>query len=500
MAEMRLAVDVINGGGDVKPFAHSRTASLADKWSIGNLACSGTASCYHNSGCGGKPAVNKHRMNQELASFAARLRGLISSFVADKVTRLKFPETHAGISTAIKSEPPHVGCYDHDFNLLALELFALQFENNPAYRKICRARGVTPEIVEHWTRIPAVPATAFKELELTCLAPDERAAVFHSSGTTEQKPSRHFHCAESLAVYEASLWSWFAANVAIGAPSTVSASFQSDIVRAEAVLGVPSVRQIQIIALTPPPAQAPHSSLVHMFETVRQQLGAPESTFVGRIAADGAWTLDFEAVLAVLGNNPHSALRTPQLVLGTAFSFVHLLDYLAENNLKFRLPENSRVMETGGYKNRSRSMPRAELHALIMERLGIPGENIICEYGMSELSSQAYDSVAGDEWRVARNRNSRHPSPVTRHFCFPPWARVQIISPENGREVADGETGLIRIFDLANVFSVASIQTEDLGIRRGDGFELIGRAQLAEPRGCSLMTNSEILNPHSALA
>jgi hypothetical protein len=76
----------------------------------------------------------------------------------------------------------------------------------------------------------------------------------------------------------------------------------------------------------------------------------------------------------------------------------------------------------------------------------------------------------------------------TRHFCFPPWARVQIISAETGREVADGETGLIRVFDLANVFSVMAIQTEDLGIRRGEHFELIGRAVLAEARGCSLMT------------
>ena len=130
----------------------------------------------------------------------------------------------------------------------------------------------------------------------------------------------------------------------------------------------------------------------------------------------------------------------------------------------------SRVMETGGYKNRSRTLLKGELHALITERLGVPRENIICEYGMSELSSQAYDSGI-------------HP----RVFRFPPWVRVQIISPENGREVADGESGLIRIFDLANVFSVAAIQTEDLGVRRGDGFELIGRAQLAEPRGCSLM-------------
>ena len=134
-------------------------------------------------------------------------------------------------------------------------------------------------------------------------------------------------------------------------------------------------------------------------------------------------------------------------------------------------------METGGYKGRSREMSKAELHALITKRLGVPAQNIICEYGMSELSSQAYE-VTGDEDRTP---------PATRHFRFPPWARVQVISPETGREVAEGETGLIRVFDLANVFSVMAIQTEDLGVRRGDGFELIGRAKLAEPRGCSLM-------------
>ena len=75
-----------------------------------------------------------------------------------------------------------------------------------------------------------------------------------------------------------------------------------------------------------------------------------------------------------------------------------------------------------------------------------------------------------------------------RVFQFPPWARAQIVSPETGREVAEGETGLIRVFDLANVRSVMAIQTEDFGVRRGGGFELIGRAALAEPRGCSLMS------------
>ena len=87
----------------------------------------------------------------------------------------------------------------------------------------------------------------------------------------------------------------------------------------------------------------------------------------------------------------------------------------------------------------------------------------------------------------ATGRDSCHLPPVTCHFHFPPWARVQIISPETDREVSESETGLIRVFDLANVFSVMAIQTEDLGIRRDNGFELIGRAALAEPRGCSLV-------------
>jgi len=379
-------------------------------------------------GCRGKPAMNKHRMNKELSSYAARLRGLIANW-----------------QSAIGSR---------QFSELALELFALQFTNNTAYRKICKARGLTPEVVEHWTQIPFVPTSAFKELELSCIPPEERTAIFHSSGTTEQKPSRHFHSAESLAVYEASLLTWFEQNI-----------FDSRF----------TIHDSRLVCLTPPPELVPHSSLIHMFETVRQQLGASETVFVGKLAIDGLWTLDFDAALAALGKNLQSAIRNPQLILGTAFSFVHLLDYLAKNNLKFQLPTNSRVMETGGYKNRSRSMPKAELHALITERLGIPAENIVCEYGMSELSSQAYDTP-----RLAPH--------ASRLFNFPPWARVQIVSPETAREVADGEIGLIRVFDLANIFSVAAVQTEDLGVRRGDGFELVGRAQLAEPRGCSLMT------------
>jgi hypothetical protein len=86
---------------------------------------------------------------------------------------------------------------------------------------------------------------------------------------------------------------------------------------------------------------------------------------------------------------------------------------------------------------------------------------------MSELSSQAYDRA-------------------TNRFLFPPWARTVIISPETGKEAREGEPGLLRVFDLANAGSVMAIQTEDLAVSHGDGFELFGRAVRAEARGCSL--------------
>ena len=435
-------------------------------------------------GCGGKPAEQKTAMNAELINFAERLARGISQ-------------------------------QETVFDRLALDLFGLQFKYNPAYRRFSEVRGVTPDIVRHWTEVPFVPAAGFKELELSCISPDERTAVFHSSGTTEQKPSRHFHCPESLAVYKTSLWTAFEENVlgalheppsergcvedqpqrvatfgaaAAGAPlpRTQPRSVCQPVHgpnacehnrkgappgRADLSVGQGAQQRVpatdyDLVVLAPHPRSMPHSSLVHMFETVRRKLAAPETVFVGELDVHGAWVIDFDAALAALRVTGRS-----KLILGTAFSFVHLLDFLAEKQLRLELPNGSRVMETGGYKNRSRTMPKTELHSLITEFLGIRREQIICEYGMSELSSQAYDS-----------------GNAGRHFHFPPWARTQIISPETGREVGDGETGLIRIFDLANVFSVAAVQTEDLAVRRGDGFELIGRAALAEPRGCSLMT------------
>src|SRR5581483_5482860 len=86
-----------------------------------------------------------------------------------------------------------------DFNSLATELFAIQFDFNRPYRSFCQNRGIKSPPVSDWQSIPAISTTAFKELDLTCLAPENRTRVFHSSGTTESSVSRHFHSAESMA-------------------------------------------------------------------------------------------------------------------------------------------------------------------------------------------------------------------------------------------------------------------------------------------------------------
>lgn len=379
----------------------------------------------------------------KLASFAARL--------SDWIRRAPLPQIAGDGSVLHRPEA------EARFNAWALELFGLQYQVNPAYRRLCEVRGVEPERVTHWSQIPAVPTVAFKELEMTCLPPQKRLREFRSSGTTQRAPSRHFHDATSLALYELSAWRWFGVHVVPEA--------EGDGMRVDGLI------------LTPSPEQAPHSSLVHMFEVARRELGWGTEVFVERARADGAWELDEEAALRRLRRACEQG--EPLVVLGTGFSFVHLLDALKARGLSLALPRGSRVMETGGYKGRTREVPQAELHAQISRQLGVPTESVVCEYGMCELSSQAYDTVAG-ALRAGCSVGGRR-------FRFPPWARALVISPETGREVASGQAGLLRVVDLANAFSVLAVQTEDLAVRREDGFELLGRAAHAEPRGCSLM-------------
>ena len=169
------------------------------------------------------------------------------------------------------------------------------------------------------------------------------------------------------------------------------------------------------------------------------------------------------------------------VLFGTAFAWVHFLDWCAPRRLKFHLPPRSLVLETGGYKGRSRELSSSKLHQSLTRLLNTGRRQVCSEYSMCEISSQAYTLPPDHSaFRVPRSAFGK---PV---FQFPPWCRHRIVHPGTSRPVAEGERGVLEILDMANLDSCAFIRTEDLAITRGSGFELVGRLPRAGLKGCSL--------------
>ena len=333
---------------------------------------------------------------------------------------------------------------DHRFNGLALRLFERQFKLNLPYRNFCLARDVSPSRVAHWREIPAIPTAAFKEAAMACFPTSDAVVVYESSGTTGAKRSRHY--LRTLEYYQASLMSNFTAHL------------------------LPEGRSMPMLTLAQPSSVAPQSSLSHMLEEVAKRWSAPGG---GCYLSGGG--LDFEGLASDLRRLEKKGEAV--LIMGTAFAFVHFLDECAENGQRFALASGSRLMDTGGYKGRSRAVPKDELYQLYEDILSISQDHIVNEYGMTEMGSQFYDNVLRDACRGRARR---------RHKIVPPWVRTIVVSPETMEPAAPGDVGLLRHFDLTNVDSVLAIQTDDLGVAIDDGFEILGRASGAEARGCSI--------------
>jgi hypothetical protein len=329
------------------------------------------------------------------------------------------------------------------FDALARALFAFQFEHCAPYRQFCTARGRTPATIRCWSEIPALPTGAFKEFTLRSFPSEYTRCVFRTSGTTtERRGALHL---DTLELYEASLLPSF---------------------RRAVLPDLAPGARMRIRVLAPAPAEAPDSSLSHMFGVVLRELGDARSGFDVR-----GGVLDVRGLRETLEAARDDAV--PVLLCGTAFAFVHLLDALAADRALLALPPGSRIMETGGFKGRSRDLPRAELYDAIEAALGVSPDRIVNQYGMTELGSQFYDSVL-------------HVPGSPRRKLAPPWTRVRILDPENGEEAAPGAIGIVQIFDLANTGSILAIQTADLGRTLADGFDVLGREVGAEARGCSI--------------
>jgi hypothetical protein len=235
---------------------------------------------------------------------------------------------------------------------------------------------------------------------------------------------------------------------------------------------LPDGARLRYLNLVPDPRRNPHSSLGYMMATVERERGDGAG---GWYLHDDA--LDIDGLVRDIARA--SAEGAAVCLATTAFALVALLDALAERDMRLALPSGSRIMETGGFKGRARVVERAALYAAASDRLGVAVDAIVAEYGMTELSSQYYDSFA--------SRSRVEP----RVKVAPPWLRAIVVDGE-GRAVANGVVGAIRHIDLVNRGSVIAIETEDLGAlvpSTGSGqagLVLLGREHGAELRGCSL--------------
>lgn len=295
-----------------------------------------------------------------------------------------------------------------------------------------------------------MPTDVFRVRRLVAHPEERDVRRFRSSGTTAS--DRSVHPFADLRLYDA------AARAS-----------------AERML-FPDVDRIDLILLAPDEREAPDSSLSYMFQRFTEWFG-DVSTWVWR---DGK--LDSTALAETLVEAARA--RRPVALLGTSFAFVHAEDVLGTK--RFALAEGSRIMQTGGYKGRSRAVEPASLRRTMAERYGVAPASIIAEYGMTELSSQLYETTLRDAFE---GRSS------PRRLWAPPWVRATPVDPDTLEPVEDAALGVLRIDDCANLDSICCIQTADLARTLDEGIVVEGRAPGATPRGCSMAADQALGAP-----
>lgn len=250
-------------------------------------------------------------------------------------------------------------------------------------------------------------------------------AIFVSSGTTGSQRSKH-HVA-NLELYEESMHRCF------------GQFFGNE-------------QDYCILGLLPSYLERSNSSLVYMVQSLMKVSGH----------ADGGFYLDrLTALSKVLKRNSENGVKT--LLIGVTFALLELAEKHPQQ-LK-----NCIILETGGMKGRRREMARQEVHAHLTAAFGLP--HIASEYGMTELLSQAYSMGHGV-------------------FRTPPWMRVYARETTDPLTVKPRGKGSLNVIDLANVYSCPFIATQDLGhIHQDHSFEVLGRMDDAEVRGCNLMVS-----------
>jgi phenylacetate-coenzyme A ligase PaaK-like adenylate-forming protein len=309
------------------------------------------------------------------------------------------------------------------FTKTALAIFKHQFKNNKVYRSFCDLINVHSSDVTRVEEIPFLPIQFFKSKKVVASV-DEAQEIFTSSGTTGSITSKHF--VTDVSLYKESYLKGFH-------------HFYGDI------------EEFTVLALLPNYLERKGSSLVFMVDDLIAKSKNKESGF---------YLHNLEELAQKLVKLDKKGQKV--LLIGVSFALLDLIEK-QQFNLK-----NTLIMETGGMKGRRKELVREELHSILKNGFGV--DNIHSEYGMTELLSQGYSKGNGI-------------------FKTPPWMQVLTRDTEDALTINPPEkNGGINVIDLANYNSCSFIATQDLGkVHKNGTFEIIGRFDNSDIRGCNLM-------------
>ena len=316
-----------------------------------------------------------------------------------------------------------------DWSEFAIKVFRFQCARNPVYRAYVELRGVNPVEVRSVAQVPYLPVELFQSQWVSVFpegTPMDR--IFESSGTTGQRRSRHG--VDDLGWYD----------------EVACAAFE------HCVGGFEGRRFIALL-----PGYRPESSLIHMVRTFMRRCGQ-------RVLDDDFFMGDFARLEIQLREWGDSSRVS---VIGVTHALLAWAAY--RSNQKVPPLQNLDLIETGGMKGHGPERIREEVHAFLAPLT--PTGRVGSEYGMTELLSQAWSDSDG-------------------LFLLPPWMGVRMGAINDpGSWVEEGRQGRIHIMDLANFASCAFLATSDIGRCYADGrFEVLGRFDHAEVRGCNLLT------------
>lgn len=311
-----------------------------------------------------------------------------------------------------------------DFHTTALQVFDYQFNENAVYQDFTKRLKISPERIINLTDFPFLPVEFFRNHKVVS-GNKQIEKGFESSGTTGSITSRHF--VSDLSLYSESFIRSF--RLFYGDPG-----------------------DYMIAALLPSYTERENSSLVHMADALIK---------MSRNKLSGFYRENQEELILNIISARDNGSKV--LLLGVSFALLNLAENKASDL------SGVIIMETGGMKGRRKELTRSELHAILKEGFNVP--EIHSEYGMTELLSQSYSKGEGV-------------------FYCPPWMKIVLRDPQDPLTLftEQGRTGGINIIDLANLYSCSFIATGDLGrLREDGGFEVLGRFDNSDIRGCNLL-------------